>query len=51
VIGALWTKEIFAANRQARPETVDEREALVATLIRVVIAVDPSGCAGENDQR
>jgi phage terminase large subunit-like protein len=34
-----------------RPETESEREDLVASLRRVVIAVDPSGCAGENDQR
>jgi hypothetical protein len=51
VAGALWTKEIFEANREARPETEPEREALLATLRRVVIAVDPSGCAGESDKR
>jgi PBSX family phage terminase large subunit len=51
VMGALWSKEIFAANRQSRPETVEERELLLETLRRVVIAVDPSGCAGESDQR
>jgi Phage terminase large subunit/Terminase RNaseH-like domain len=51
VAGALWTKEIFEANRQARPETEEQREALMATLQRVAIAVDPSGCAGERDKR
>ena len=51
VMGALWSKEIFAANRQSRPETVGERELLLETLRRVVIAVDPSGCAGESDKR
>jgi hypothetical protein len=51
VTGALWTKEIFEANRQAGPETEPQRQTLLATLKRVVIAVDPSGCAGESDQR
>jgi Phage terminase large subunit/Terminase RNaseH-like domain len=51
VIGALWNKEIFEASRQARPDTEEERAALLATLRRVVIAVDPSGCAGEDDKR
>jgi len=51
VVGALWTREIFATNRQREPETEEEREALLETLRRVVIAVDPSGCAGENDRR
>ena len=51
VIGALWSREIFDAQREQRPETEEEREQLMAGLRRVVIAVDPSGCAGENDQR
>jgi hypothetical protein len=51
VIGALWTKEIFEANRQPRAQSEKEREALMATLRRVVIAIDPSGCAGEEDKR
>jgi hypothetical protein len=51
VHGALWTKEIFDALRQSPPETEAQWEALLATLRRVVIAVDPSGCAGEDDKR
>jgi phage terminase large subunit-like protein len=51
VSGALWSKEIFAANREKGLETTEEREALLARLRRVVIAVDPSGCAGEDDRR
>jgi hypothetical protein len=51
VNGALWTKAIFDANRERRSESEPEREALLARLQRVVIAVDPSGCAGENDKR
>lgn len=51
VTGALWTKDIFAENRAAAPLTEEEREALLRTLRRVVVAVDPSGCAGEEDKR
>jgi phage terminase large subunit-like protein len=49
VAGALWKKEIFAANRDPAPETETERAKLLTTLKGVVIAVDPSGCAGKND--
>jgi phage terminase large subunit len=49
VAGALWKKEIFAANRDPAPENEAERAKLLTTLLRVVIAVDPSGCAGKND--
>jgi hypothetical protein len=45
VRNALWTKEIFGANRERAPETEGQREALLATLLRVVIGVDPSGVA------
>jgi len=51
VIGALWTKEIFNAQREAAPVSEEERTALLATLQRVVIAVDPSGCSGPEDKR
>jgi hypothetical protein len=51
VHGALWTREMFEAHRQPPPETEAGREALLGTLRRVVIAVDPSGCAGEDDTR
>ena len=51
VSGALWTKEVFAANREAAPENEVKRAELLASLRRVVIAVDPSGCAGEEDKR
>jgi hypothetical protein len=51
VAGALWTKEIFAQNREPEPENETERAKLLATLRRVVISVDPSGCAGEQDRR
>jgi hypothetical protein len=51
VLGALWAREIFGANREARPENEEQRGKLLATLRRVVIGVDPSGCAGEDDKR
>jgi phage terminase large subunit-like protein len=51
VAGALWKKEIFNANRVAPPENEEQHEQLLATLRRVVIAVDPSGCASEEDKR
>jgi phage terminase large subunit-like protein len=51
VVGALWNKEIFNAQREAAPETEAEHAALLATLVRVVIAVDPSGCSGKEDTR
>jgi phage terminase large subunit len=51
VTGALWTKEIFNTQREAAPESEAEREVLLATLARVVIAIDPSGCSGEEDKR
>jgi hypothetical protein len=49
--GAIWAKEIFGAKREAAPCNEEQRASLMATLERVVIAVDPSGCAGEEDQR
>jgi hypothetical protein len=51
VQNALWKKEIFDANREPAPETEAKREALLATLKRVVIGIDPSGCSGESDKR
>ena len=51
VAGALWTKEMFAKNRDAAPENEAGRAKLLATLRRVVISIDPSGCSGEQDRR
>jgi hypothetical protein len=51
VQNALWEKEIFGAGREPAPETENERAALLARLVRVVIAIDPSGCAREDDSR
>ena len=50
VQGALWTKAIFEANRETR--RAPKRNAVALnTMRRVVIAIDPSGCAGEDDHR
>jgi PBSX family phage terminase large subunit len=46
---ALWTKDIFESNRQSAPANEAERVKILATLRRVVISNDPSGCSGEND--
>jgi hypothetical protein len=51
VQNALWKMEIFGPNRERAPETEKERDVLLSTLRRVVIAIDPSGCAGEDDKR
>jgi phage terminase large subunit-like protein len=51
VQNALWKMEIFGSSRERAPETEKEREALLSTLRRIVVAIDPSGCAGENDKR
>jgi hypothetical protein len=51
VQNALWKKDIFGPNREPPPETEQQREALMKTLSRVVVAIDPSGCSGESDQR
>jgi hypothetical protein len=50
VQNALWRMEVFGPNRERAPETEKEREVLLSTLKRVVIGIDPSGCAGENDK-
>lgn len=51
VQGALWTKDMIAALRDAPVRTVEERQAVAARMRRVVVAVDPSGCSGPDDKR
>ena len=43
--GALWTEELLAQNR------VLGQEGTLPDWLRVVIAVDPSGCSGPEDKR
>lgn len=42
--GAMWTDELLAQNRRASGEQVPD-------FLRIVIAVDPSGCSGPEDKR
>jgi hypothetical protein len=51
VQGALWTKEMLAALRDSPPASEAERQSLVGTMRRIVVAVDPSGCSGPDDKR
>jgi hypothetical protein len=44
--GALWTDEVIAQNRR-----LGRLEEHIPDWLRVVVAVDPSGCAGEQDTR
>lgn len=46
--GALWTLDRI---RRAEQVTDANREAVIANMKRIVVAVDPSGCAGEDDFR
>lgn len=41
--GALWTEEVLAETRHLTGELPD--------FVRIVVAVDPSGCAGDEDMR
>jgi hypothetical protein len=43
--GQLWTEELLAQNR------VLGQEGQVPQWVRIVVAVDPSGCKGEEDYR
>ena len=51
VDGALWTMQLISALRDPPPATEDDRKRLMASLKRIVVAVDPSGCSGPEDQR
>jgi hypothetical protein len=51
VIGAFWTHDMLDRYRMPAPRTPDERVALMNQMKRVVVAVDPSGCAGPDDER
>lgn len=43
--GALWTEEVLATNRRLG------QEGTLPQWLRVIIAVDPSGCSGDEDTR
>lgn len=44
--GALWTDELLAKTRR-----LGRREENIPDFLRVIVAVDPSGCSGEEDTR
>ncbi len=43
--GALWTEELLAQNRRLG------QEGTLPDWLRIVVAVDPSGCSGPEDER
>lgn len=47
--GALWSRSVIDDNRRAAPKTEEERRALIDTMKRIVVAMDPSG-GGETEQ-
>lgn len=53
--GALWTLDILDRNRILVPDLSEYdhwlKLGLIPALKRVVVAVDPSGCSGREDQR
>ena len=49
VENALW--DLDALQRMAMPKTERERDAFLAKMRRVVVAIDPSGCDGDEDTR
>ncbi|WP_407528429.1 phage terminase large subunit [Methylobacterium oryzisoli] len=51
VDGALWTLDLIDRNRERAPRNEEERKALIARMQRIVVAVDPSGCSGPEDER
>ena len=51
VQNALWKKEIFGEQREFPPLLEDDFQTFLATFRRIVIAVDPSGCEGPDDER
>ena len=44
--GALWTDELIAKNRR-----LGRQEENIPDFLRIIVAVDPSGCSGEEDER
>ena len=43
--GALWTEELLAQNRRLG------QEGTLPDWLRIIVAVDPSGCSGPDDER
>lgn len=51
VDNALWSLDILDRKRERRWSSESERQALIERMQRIVVAIDPSGCAGVEDQR
>jgi phage terminase large subunit-like protein len=51
VDGALWTLDLIDQNRERRPRDEKEHKALMDRMRRVVVALDPSGASGPEDER
>jgi phage terminase large subunit-like protein len=41
--GALWNRALIEKHRRPGPRSEDERQALMAKMVRIVVAIDPSG--------
>jgi hypothetical protein len=48
---ALWSKALLEECYERREDGEVERQGLIDRMKRIVVAVDPSGCAGEDDER
>lgn len=46
--GALWSRGLIEENRIAAPKNEAERQALIATMKRIVVAMDPAATSGDN---
>ena len=47
VPGALWTRALLDENRLPAPCNEDERQALIAGMKRIVVAMDPAASSGD----
>lgn len=48
VPGALWQRDVLERNRLPAPASEDERQALMARMRRVVVAMDPAATSGDS---
>lgn len=47
VPGALWTRGLIEQNRITKWKTEEERQALIASMKRIVVAMDPAATSGD----
>lgn len=48
VPGALWSRAIIEENRIDAPKTEDERQTLIASMKRIVVAMDPAATSTDS---